>query len=113
MGLFDGLKRMLGLTPEGPGSNGRNGDRGGVPDVEMITCEEALARVHDFLDGELGDVPASEVRVHFEMCERCYPHLRLEELYRETMQRAAGRATAPDELKERVAALLAEEGAGG
>jgi mycothiol system anti-sigma-R factor len=64
--------------------------------------------VHDFLDGELEDVSPHEVKAHFEACQGCYPHLRLERAFKEAMKRACARQTAPRELREKVERLLAE-----
>lgn len=67
-----------------------------------ISCEEALRLVHDFIDGELEDVSRVEVEAHFEVCARCYPHLKLERSFREAVRRACARQTAPPKLRERV-----------
>jgi mycothiol system anti-sigma-R factor len=64
--------------------------------------------VHDFLDGELKGVTPAEVKAHFEICQGCYPHLRLERAFREAMQRACARQTAPPELRDKVERLLSE-----
>lgn len=79
----------------------------------MISCKEALRLVHEYLDGELEGVPESQVARHFEMCERCYPHLKLETVYRDAMRRAGRGARVPAGLKDRVSALLAEVDAEG
>ena len=85
---------------------------GGMPS-DMIPCEEALQLVHDFLDGELEGVPHDQVKAHFDVCQRCYPHLQLESAFRGAVQRAGSTEAAPQELKAKVAALIAEaEGAG-
>jgi len=81
---------------------------GGDGEVERISCEEALRLVHEFLDGELEDVTPAQVHEHFEACRGCYPHLRLEQAFREAMKRACASQTAPAELKERVARMLSE-----
>jgi anti-sigma factor (TIGR02949 family) len=72
---------------------------------DRLTCTEALVRVQEFLDGELGDVSAEQVRTHFEVCERCYPHLCFERAFLAAVRRCGSRA-APDELKAKIAALL-------
>jgi anti-sigma factor (TIGR02949 family) len=79
-----------------------------MSDSRRITCEDALRRVHEFLDGELDDVSPDQVRGHFDICQRCYPHLRFEESFRKAVQRAAGRETAPAELRERLLRMIAE-----
>ena len=83
------------------------GGAGGSGD-EMIPCEEALRLVHEYLDGELENVPQDQVKRHFEVCGQCYPHLRLERSYREAVRRAAAGEAAPPELRERVGRLLTE-----
>ena len=99
MSIVDRLKSIFGLA----GSSGAED-----PPGEMISCEEALSLVHDFLDGELDSVPASRVKAHFDVCQRCYPHLHLERVFRETMRSAASGESTPADLKSKVAALIAE-----
>ncbi|NIT86122.1 MAG: anti-sigma factor [Gemmatimonadetes bacterium] len=74
----------------------------------MISCQEALRLVNEYLDGELEGVPAFQVRRHFEACARCYPHLRFESAYREAVRRATAGQSAPPRLKEEVVRLLVE-----
>jgi len=81
-------------------------DRDG--NLEMISCQEALRFLYDFLDGELEGAPTEQVRAHFEVCQRCFPHLRLEESFRATLQRACGGPCAPPELSSRLLSALAE-----
>ncbi len=107
MSFFDRFRRFFG--------GGSPAARGPAPDAAgsgegpaMTTCEEALRLVHDFLDGELEGATAEEVRHHFEVCQRCYPHLHLETAFREAIRRASAGPGAPAELKKRVSLLLAE-----
>lgn len=99
MSFFDALKRLFG----GASSNGEGG-----PEMDMISCEDALSLIHEFIDGELEDVSSQQVKAHFDACERCYPHLHLEEVFRESMQKAARGGKASPELKSRLMELLAE-----
>lgn len=108
MSIFDKIKQLFG----GQSDNGE-GDAsavagGEVDQVEMIPCEEALRHVHEYLDGELDGVPQEQVKRHFEVCGRCYPHLKLETSYREAVRRASRGEGAPPELKAKVARILAE-----
>jgi len=108
MFIFDSIKRLFGgSSTNGEGSGGES-DGSAMDPSEMIPCEEALRLVHDYLDGELDGVSEAKVRRHFEVCGRCYPHLRLESSYREAVRRAAAGEEAPPELRSRVAELLAE-----
>jgi anti-sigma factor (TIGR02949 family) len=76
--------------------------------TSSISCQEALAVVYEYLDGDLGDVPAEEVRVHFDICGQCYPHLEFERSFLAAVRRGCAAAKAPPDLKAKVADLLAE-----
>lgn len=78
----------------------------------MITCEEALAAMHELLDGELSPDDQDRVQAHLEVCARCYPTLRAEESFRSALRLATEGQVAPEELTVRVRALL-HEAAGG
>lgn len=75
-----------------------------------ITCREAIIVVQEFLDGTLEGVSDEQVRAHFDICSRCYPHLRFERSFREALARASRGESAPPELKRRVVDLLAGVG---
>lgn len=75
---------------------------------EMISCEEALRFVQEYLDGELEDAVEAQVRAHFEKCQRCYPQLQLERVYRDALRRANGSVQAPTGLRDAVAKLISE-----
>jgi len=77
---------------------------------KKISCREAVAVVQEYLDGAMEDMPAAQVREHFERCSGCYPHLRYERSFREALARAAGGRCAPEEVRRRVLDLLAEAG---
>lgn len=77
---------------------------------DMISCQEALRFLYEFLDGELEGAPSDQVRAHFDVCQRCYPHLKLETSFRAALQRACGGPCAPPELKSRLLSALAEAG---
>lgn len=104
MAFFDHLRRTFqGHVLRAP-DHGHGGDGGhGHGDVD---CQEAVKLLYDYLDGELDGVSADHVRAHFEMCRMCYPHLRFEESFRAAIQRAGEGGAAPDELKEKLRALL-------
>ena len=73
----------------------------------MISCMDALTVINDFLDGELDDLSEDQVRAHFDVCKRCYPHLKLEESFRDALRRAAeSREGAPPELRARILDVL-------
>ena len=96
MSFLDRLKSLFGGTTH----NGR----GSVS--PMISCMDALTVVHEFLDGELEGVSQDQVKAHFEVCQRCYPHLHLEEAFREAIRRAAAKEQPPAGLKAKLMELL-------
>jgi len=109
MSFLERLKRLLGEAgpPEemtAPDKGSSEQDSGS--ECKPITCMEALERVHEYLDGELTAVSHEEVARHFSMCQRCYPHLRLEERFKEALQRSQKDEVCPDHLKSRVLELL-------
>ena len=109
MSFFNRMKRLLGnaevRTPVS--------DQGGEVSTacKAITCMEAMAKVQEYLDGELDGVSHEEVAHHFSVCQRCYPHLRLEERFRELLHRSQEGESCPESLKEQVLELLETEAA--
>jgi mycothiol system anti-sigma-R factor len=73
---------------------------------------EALERIQEYLDGELSQVSHQEVAHHFSVCQRCYPHLRLEEQFRELLSRSHENAHCPEHVRGRVLELLSTEDGG-
>ena len=107
MSFFNRMKRLLGnaevRTPVS--------DQGGEVSTtcKAVTCMEAMAKVQEYLDGELDGVSHEEVAHHFSVCQRCYPHLRLEERFRELLHRSQKGESCPEGLKEQVLELLETE----
>lgn len=73
-----------------------------------ISCQDAVKLLYEYLDGELQDVSEEEVRAHFEACQRCFPHLKLEAAFRDAVKRASCSECAPPELREKLVSLIAE-----
>ena len=105
MTAFERLKRLFGFS----GGDGNGGD----PSVGMISCDEAAARLFEYLDGELDDLSEEDVRRHLEVCEACYPRVQFERHFLEALGRSQRDGHASQELKGRVLQALAEEGARG
>jgi mycothiol system anti-sigma-R factor len=111
MSIIDRIRKLLGGRSTADASDGADcpstvAAAGGGS--EMIPCEDALRLVHDFLDGELDGVPQAQVKAHFDVCQRCYPHLQLETAFRDALRRAGSGEGAPSELRAKVAALISE-----
>ncbi len=107
MTFLDRLKRLL--MGRGNGQNHHKNGVGECPECKPISCMEALERVHEYLDGEMEASDARDVAHHFEVCQRCYPHLRLEERFKEALRQSREKEKCPDHVREQVLALLATE----
>lgn len=72
-------------------------------------CRDALERVYEYLDNELSQPDAEQIKRHFEECRSCYPVLKFCRSFHEAMQRASDcQGCAPSDLKARIAELLKE-----
>ena len=115
--LIKALKRIFGSgggAGSGGSSNGDGGEgHGSGGGSEMISCQDAMSRLQEFIDGELPGLSHDEVEAHFEVCTRCYPHLALEKSFRARVQAALGKPDVPAGLRNRVMGMLAQDEGGG
>ena len=72
------------------------------------TCGDALSRVYDYLDRELDAAAARAIAVHLEACPDCTEHYRLEQLVKSLVHRTCCEERAPEELRVRIVARIAE-----
>lgn len=85
-----------------------NGDGRDEAPAGGIECEEALARVYEYLDGELDPDIRERIHRHLEVCRKCYPFFNFERLFLEYVQSRGLSAPEREELEEKVTALLEE-----
>ena len=85
------------LSPRGERSNE-------MTSVPMLDCESVMRQLWDYVDGELTPQRMDEIRVHVEMCQRCYPQYEFERSFLDAI--AARRRTHSD--PERLRAKLLE-----
>ena len=78
--MFDALRRLFGRPS---GQDGADTSAADASAGEMISCDEAAARLFEFLDGELESASEDEVRRHLDVCERCYPRVQFEKHFLE------------------------------
>ena len=79
---------------------------------ERYDCEEAFRRLDEFVDRELPPEQMECVRTHLERCAGCAREFDFETAVLEDLREKLRRIHAPDELRRRIAELLAERGAG-
>jgi anti-sigma factor (TIGR02949 family) len=76
---------------------------------EMIPCDQVIARLWQYVDGELNEESSARIRDHLEICSRCFPQYDFQRAYKEFALRS-GRRPVPPLLRRRVfEAILQEE----
>ncbi|HLK45169.1 MAG TPA: mycothiol system anti-sigma-R factor [Acidimicrobiales bacterium] len=86
------------MSAEGPcGDNGSG-----------VNCDEALATLYTYLDGELTRERRATIASHLDACGYCGDAAHFESELRAVVADCA-RARVPEELLERIRAVLAEE----
>lgn len=68
---------------------------------ERCQCEEALDRLEEYLDSEMGDLDSARLREHLAECGTCLGEAELERRYRALLQRSCCEV-APETLRIRV-----------
>lgn len=75
---------------------------------EMMPCEEVLARLWEYIDGELTPERTARIREHLDMCERCYPEYDFRRAFRVFLRRQV-KTPAPPGLRRKVFEQLLQE----
>lgn len=84
-----------------------DGDEG-LSLVGFVNCDETIARLYSYLDGELTEARRVEIARHLDLCGPCVEVFGFElELRRVIANRCKDRV--PDTLRDRVAGALHEE----
>lgn len=76
------------------------------PPPDQINCAEVARRVHAFLDGELLETDADDLRAHIDACEQCLDEVAVVAALKRLLQRSCGRVHAPDALRFRIVAQV-------
>lgn len=78
-------------------TRGTNG-RAAAPPVGT-ECSEALLRVYEFLDGELGPDDYAKIQAHLDECGPCLKEYDLDTTLKALIKRSCGSENAPDTLR--------------
>jgi anti-sigma factor (TIGR02949 family) len=73
----------------------------------MISCQEAVRRLWEYLDGTLGEADHAAIEQHLSFCRRCCGEAEFAEELRKFL-RAAADVELPDDVRTRLAATLDE-----
>lgn len=72
---------------------------------KMISCEETLKRLFEYLDDELDEHRHDEVEHHLAHCRSCYSRSQFEQRLKARLQEV-GQHSASDTLKSRIKRLI-------
>lgn len=72
-----------------------------------LSCEEALSRVYEYLDGELDAGQHDAVRRHIQKCLRCYPHFDFERIFLDYVHELGAVEESRPGLEDRIREMLA------
>ena len=70
-----------------------------------INCEEALSRLFEFIDQELGEHKHDEMEDHLSTCRSCYSRLEFEKRLQKHMQKAT-KQEAPATLQSNIKSII-------
>ena len=76
-----------------------------MKNVKLIKCEEALARLFDYLDHELNEHQHAEMEHHLKICRSCYSRAEFERRLKAKLGAAAAEKPT-EEFSRRVRILL-------
>lgn len=72
----------------------------------MISCKEAVARLWDYLDRNLGRVEERGLEEHLGLCRHCCGELEFAQQLRERLRREGPAVTLPPEARRRLEAFI-------
>jgi anti-sigma factor (TIGR02949 family) len=76
------------------------------------SCVEVLRHLWDYLDDEITPAGAERLRAHIEACSTCRQYEGYQACFLETIATLRTQMDAPNELRERLATRLKEQGCG-
>lgn len=76
---------------------------------EIVPCDHVIARLWEYLDGDLQGENAERIAEHLDLCARCYPEYDFRHAYLRFMRRCASQQVPAGVRKRIFEAILAEE----
>ena len=77
-----------------------------------IDCKTAMRQLYDFLDGELSEPVAEQIREHLARCQPCFAHTSFERDLLAVIGKGWSNIGASAELRSRIMRELRNEGLG-
>jgi anti-sigma factor (TIGR02949 family) len=77
-------------------------------DLKM-TCEEAVKKLHEYIDHELDQVSAEQVERHFELCRMCCDQMEFEKSMKKLIHEYCSGKRAPLFLREKIQDCLGSQ----
>lgn len=77
-----------------------------MSDSDRLSCEDAFARLDDYVDRELGAEDLERLRGHLQDCARCAPHFQFEQQVLDRVRGQVRRIRAPAGLLDGILARL-------
>jgi anti-sigma factor (TIGR02949 family) len=74
-----------------------------------MNCRDAIARLYEYIDGEIGTAERSVIAAHLEACRGCFDEFEAERLFRELVMERSPRPQVREEFKAHLLARLADE----
>lgn len=74
-----------------------------------LNCRDALAKLYDYIDGELDAADRDALQAHLEACRPCLSRYEFEQFFTEFVKRNTSQPRVREEFKTRLLACLAEE----
>ena len=78
-------------------------------DPQPVDCDEALARVYEYLDGELTPEVEGAIQKHLAACAKCEPRFEHERVFLAFLSQRVRLERAPPELRRRILRELVDE----
>ncbi|MDV3220018.1 mycothiol system anti-sigma-R factor [Intrasporangium sp.] len=82
------------------------GERDDAPAAGQTDCSEALLRVYEFLDGELGPSECAKIQAHLDECGPCFNEYNLDTTLKSLIKRSCANEHAPDTLRTAIMARI-------
>lgn len=74
-----------------------------------MTCEEAVRKLHEYLDHELDHASAEQVEKHLEICRTCCDHMEFEKHMKKLIHQVCCQQKAPAFLRDKIMNTLSSD----